>query len=238
MICNYAGPFGGLIDLLQPVNITAEDAPEIERLLAETQPRTLELQAAYQGACEAFDTLAQVKRTIDQQLMTAERAYNERALAGMQEAVDSPVCDHAAIAESLAGLERTASFLRMAADYVTHVQLPDAQEASLLALRDVRRSESLEASLLCAGTQAQMLERVNASFSGMGRMGFVSEHVESLKSIAETARQESVQADRYYEAFRSAREATRQLRLTGGISKAEAIASAVSMSKQNEDNNA
>lgn len=81
-------------------------------------------------------------------------------------------------------------------------------------------------------SHAQMLERVNASFSGMGRMGFVSEHVESLKSIAETARQESVQADAAYNSFVAAREATRQMRLAGGgQTRAEAIPTAIRLNE-------
>jgi hypothetical protein len=225
----FYSPYDALIAGLKARNpATAADKPELDDLIQQTQPKTRQLQAAYQTACEQFDSMAAVNRTLSSQLADGEAKQAQGEMSVIDEVINSPCPDVSGLAESSARLDRTTQLLRNAVDLVKHVRLPQAEETMLLALRDLRRSEHLEASLLAAATQAEIMARIDHSFAGMGSIGFVSENVEKLKSIADEAGRQAVEAERSLADFRARRESTRLARLTsGGITKAEAVYTAV-----------
>ena len=192
----------------------------LEDMGTKVGPEVTKRRAALDAAIEHEHELAARVREVQDRL-TDSKARTAQALVDTCTEIACMGC--AADARALGALWRATDdetvILSHTVDLLQHVRIPAARIARLQAALEFARVKELAASIAAALAHSKMLDRliVAGVFDG-GRVGVVSEEVETLRSMAkECARQVSLAEDELREE-RKRRHTARQQRLaTGGV---------------------
>lgn len=211
-----------LLDMLdaRPSEHTPRKTPELEDYQAKVGPEVTKRRAALDAATEYEQEMSACVREVGERLAVSKTRTAQALVDTCTEIIGM---GSAADARALGALWRASDdetvILSHTVDLLHHVRIPAARIARLEAALELARVKELAASIAAALAHSKMLDKliVAGVFDG-GRVGIVSEEVETLRAVAkECARQVSLAEDELREQRKRQQTARQQRLATGGV---------------------
>ena len=215
---------------------TAEEMRELADCYRAKSEEEARHQGIFKQAADSERNEVEAIRTLEKMLKEASDIADTEEYGGAEEVrITLRDCDIEAIAQRVRPKRDRVALLQVAVDLVKYRTLPDATERKLVAAKDLRYAEFEVLKVAADLSYFKMLDGMVAACFDGNEVTFVDKRTTDLRAAADEAYRRWNEADGDLKRFQADRATSiSQRQASAGITRAEALHTAVSLRKESE----